>query len=476
MKKTAVTLTTALCISAFAFAQKTPDAIAIAPYVYPENITARPDNITYLPDGSGYAVLSADRRKVVSYDIKTGKELATLFDVATAREVSLDAIEGFTLSEDASKILVWRNSSPIYRRSSSAEYYVYECRSRLLRPLSKNFSRQRSPLFSPDGRMVAFVAEDNNIHIYKWDYKTEVAVTTDGKPNEIINGVPDWTYEEEFSTSCSMTWAPDNLGFCYIKYNESDVPMYSFPLYEGTCDAMTQYALYPGSFTYKYPVAGQANSAVSVHSYDIETRKTKDITLSGAEVEYIPRIKYTPSSDMLVVATLNRDQNNLHFFAVNPKSTVAKTVYHEESKTWIEPMTYENFSLEPDGFVVLSSRSGYNHLYKYSYNGSLIKQLTSGDFDVTDYYGGDVKGNHYYQAALPTPIHRTVCRTDAKGTTTTISRPEGMSSASFSPAADYCVINYSNTVTPPVYTLCTSQGKQIRVLEDNASFAARYKS
>lgn len=476
MKKIIISASIALFGAITAMAQKSPDVEAIAPYVYPENVAAKPAHFTYLPDGTSYAVLSDDGRRIVAYDIKTGKETETLFDVATAREVKLDAIEGFTLSPNAAKILVWRDSKPVYRRSSTAEHFIYECRSRLLRPLSKNHQRQRSPLFSPDGRMVAFVAADNNIYIYKWDYKTEVAVTTDGKPNEVINGVPDWTYEEEFSTACSMTWAPDNLGFCYIKYNEKEVPLYSFPLYEGSCEPMTQYTLYPGAFTYKYPVAGQPNSKVSLHSYDIETRKTKDITLPWSEAEYIPRIAYTPSADMLIAAVLNRDQNQVQFYAVNPKSTIAKSVYSETSKAWIDPMTYEDFSLGDDGFTVISARSGYNQLYKYSYAGAMVRQLTSGNTDVTAYYGSDAKGCHYYQAASPTPMDRTVYRIDAKGASSPVSKTEGTSSASFSPSCDYFVLTYSNTVTPPVYSLCDSRGKQLRVLEDNAAYKARYTS
>ncbi len=163
MKKIVTTIAIACLTLTTAFAQKSRHTEALAQYVYPENVTARPDNLVYLPDGTSYAMLSEDGRRIVAYDIKTGKETSTLFDVSTAREVKLDAIDGFTISDNASKILVWCNSKPIYRRSSTAVHYVYECRSRLLRPLSANHSRQRSPIFSPDGRMVAFVAEDNNI-------------------------------------------------------------------------------------------------------------------------------------------------------------------------------------------------------------------------------------------------------------------------------------------------------------------------
>lgn len=448
---------------------------AIAPYVYPMNSTARPENFTYLPDGTAYLTLSSDGKKIMSHDIKTGNETEAVFDVVTARETTgLERIEGFIVSPEGSKFIVWVDSEPIYRRSSTAKYYIYERHSKLLRPLSKTFERQQAPLFSPNGRMVAFVAE-NNIYMYKWDYKTEVAVTTDGKKNSIINGVPDWTYEEEFSTNISMSWSPDNLGFCYLKYNETEVPLYSFPLYEGNCPSLTQYALYPGSFTYKYPVAGQPNSVVTLHSYDVETRKTKDITLPDPNIEYIPRISYANSSDLLLACTLNRDQNHFEIYAVNPKSTVCKSIYVEKTSAWVDPVAYENIKLYPDYFVVTSSRSGFNHLYQYSYAGALMKQLTKGDFEVTNYYGADAQGNHYYQAASPSPLDRNVYCLDKKGNTTMLSKEHGTSSASFSPDMQYCVLNFSDVTTPPVYTFCRMpQMKVLRTLEDNAEVKARF--
>ena len=217
----------------------------LAPYVFPQNSPARVSRPAYLADGLSYLSLSADGKKVVKYETATGKEIETVMDVTHTRETTIPSIESFVMSPDGSKLLVGRERKPIYRRSSMAKYYVYNIRTRQLHPLSVNFEYQREPLFSPDGRMVAFVGSDNDIHLHKIDYNTEVDVTTDGMTDKIINGVPDWVYEEEFTTSSSMAWAPDNLTLCYIKYNETDVPAYSFPLYEGTCNPMEQYALYP---------------------------------------------------------------------------------------------------------------------------------------------------------------------------------------------------------------------------------------
>ena len=444
----------------------------MAQYVYPENVAATPAGFTYLPDGESYAMLSLDGKSVIKYDIKSGKEVETLLDLAHTRENTLDRIEGFTLSDDASKILVWTGKEPVYRRSFKATYYTYDTRTRLLRPLSGRFATQQAPIFSPDGRMVAFVAE-NNIYVRKLDYQTEIAVTEDGSRNSIINGVPDWTYEEEFQTTCSMTWAPDNLTLCYLRYDESDVPVYDMQRYGGACQTDPAAELYPVTWSYKYPVAGKTNSTVSLHSYDVETRKIKEIELPDARIEYIPRIQYGPDAQSLIVATLNRDQNHYEIYRGNPKSTVAKSIYNEDSKSWIDPASYESLWLGKDCFVVNSWKSGYNRLYFYTYAGAPIREIGEDSHDITAYYGSDALGNHYYQAACPTPLDRTIRRIDRKGITTVVSASEGTSAGKFSPGCKYMMLSHSTTETVPQYSFCTSAGKSLRTLVDNATFAAK---
>lgn len=434
-----------------------------------------PAQMSFMNDGNFYLQLSRDRKSIVKFDTKTGKEVETIFSVDNTRETKLPSIEGFAMSPDGSKIMVWRNKSMIYRRSFTASYYVYEIRSRILQPLSEERNTQQSPIFSPDGRMVAYVF-DNNIYVKKLDYGTDIPVTTDGVKTQIINGVPDWTYEEEFTTSCSMTWAPDNSTLCYLKYNETDVPVYSIPLYEGNCPQYPQYASYPGAFTYKYPVAGEKNSIVSLHSYNIETRKTKDITLPDSQIEYIPRISYATTAQQLIVATLNRDQTRMEIYSVNPGSTVVKSLLVEEGKTWIAPSTYEDLKFESDGFVMASCRTGFQHYYKYSYTGALINTITSGQYDVDQYYGYDAaKGLHYYRSTASGPINRVISRKDKKGQITDITPAEGYASATFSPDMAYYILNYSSASEVPTYTLKASNGdKQLRVLEDNASYKAKF--
>lgn len=481
-----IACTAIICCSAgLSAAQAKIDTESIAKYVYPDNQPEAPANFTYMPDGESYLLLSKDGKTIDRYDTASGKQMETVFDTSRTRENSINKVSAFILSPDGSKLLVYSSKTPIYRRSFTADWYVFEVKRNILRPLSKEFKQQRSPLFSPDSRMIAFVA-DNNIYIRKWDYDTEVAVTKDGQIDAIINGVPDWTYEEEFSTDCSMAWSPDNQTLCYLKYDERKVPKFTFSLYQGYCSATDEYALYPGQFSYKYPVAGEPNSYVTLHSYDVDNRKIKDIPLSDPTIEYIPRIAYGgDSAERLMVVTLNRAQSRMEIYAVNPKSTIAKSVLVEQAKAWLTPMAYEDIHWGKESFVVSSERTGWNHLYEYSYAGQPLRTITTGNYDVTAYYGTDIQGNAYYQSttqgidgmAEQGAINRVIRKTDKTGKTTTVLTPaKGWASASFSPAMNYYSVNYSNEATPPRHTMHNGKGKELRVLEDNAEYANKYLS
>ncbi|MCM1067463.1 MAG: S9 family peptidase [Muribaculaceae bacterium] len=466
-----ILLSAASTASAAVGAMRSSAVGELAPYCAPANTPAKAD-IVFMPDGKQYVERSEDGRKLIVKDIATGKETATLFDVDYTRETTLPDFEGFIISPDASKVMLWRDSKPVYRRSATAAYYVYEVRSRLLKPLSKEHPRQRDPLFSPDSRMVAFVA-DNNIYAAKLDYGTEVAVTTDGADGAIINGATDWTYEEEFGVTSLMSWAPDNLTLCYVRFDESAVPLYTLPIYAGTCDKQEQYELYPGVMSYKYPVAGKPNSSVSVHSYDVETRKTKTVDLPGGAAYYIPRIAYGPKETQLLVSTLNRDQNRFELFLANPKSTVTRSIYTDEAKAWIETETYSDLHAGENSFVIASAADGYTRFYEYSYAGAKLRDISSAGSDATAYYGSDAAGYHYFCAAAPTPMDRTVYRIDRKGIVSAVSPAEGSSAAVFSPGCTAMLLTHSSVTEVPATHLCRPDGKEIRTIVDNKAYADR---
>lgn len=433
-----------------------------------------PKELTYMPDGETYLVLADDSKRIIQYETSSGKEVAVIFDADKTRESRLTSVSAFILSPDGKKLMVYNETQPVYRYSFYAKYYVFEIMHNVLKPLSTEHEWQRNPLFSPDGRSVAFVA-NNNIFLKKLDFGTETAVTTDGKMNEIINGVPDWGYDEEFDITCAMTWAPDNSTLCYLKFDETEVPLFTFPLYGGYCPEYSQYELYPGTYSYKYTLPGEKNSKVSLHSFDIDNRKTKDLPLPGNAIEYIPRIFYSKSNPSLLLAVaLNRDQTRMEIFAVNPKSTVCKSLLVEQPGAWVMPETYENLKILENSFVIMSPRSGYTHLYEYSFEGQLMRTLTSGNFDVTDYYGCDAQGNHYYQSDFSGPLNRVVSRIDIKNKVTDISSTAGVASAQFSPSCNYFTLNESSSTKANEYTLYNSKLKKLRVLESNADVAQRY--
>lgn len=483
MKKTSlhkviITAAATLLMSVAAYSASIADYPELENYVGSQAVAKSPKPMHFASDGLTYMMLNDAGTAITRYDTKSGKEVETVFDVTHTRETTLKSISSFEVSADGGKILVCVDKRPVYRRSFTAQYYVYELRSRLLKPLSTEHPRQQAPLFSPDGRMVAFVA-DNNIYIKKLDYGSEVAVTTDGAKDKIINGAPDWTYEEEFTTSSSMTWSPDNLTLCFLKYNESDVPKYHFQLYEGYDKPMKEYALYPGTFEYKYPVAGEPNSVVSLHSYDVETRKTKEIVLPDHNIEYIPRISYAFAPDRLMVTTLNRDQNRMEIYCVNPRSTTAKSILVEQSDAWLPTASYESVEFFADFFVIQSARTGYTHLYQYAYTGALQRTLTSGNYDVTDYYGYDAaSGCHFYQSDSSGAINRVLSKVDAKGKVTDLTPAEGTGAiTATSPVMNFFVQCQSSSTAVPVYSLMQpSTTKAVRTLEDNADYAGRWAS
>lgn len=443
-------------------------------FLKPNSLMKQPASMTYEASGETYLKMNDDGTKVIRYETRSGKELETVFDSSHTRETTIGRFSGFIISPSGTRLLIYRDVENIYRRSFTAEYFVFEISRNILLPLSTEHPRQQAPVISPDDKMIAFVC-DNNIYLKKLTYNTETAVTKDGKKNEIINGVPDWVYEEEFATSCSMTWSPDCSTLCFLKFDEKNVPLYSLPIYNSYCRPDSRYALYPGEYTYKYPVPGEVNSKVTLHSFDIDTRKTKQITFEDSRIEYFPRVEFAPNGS-LIVSTLNREQNRFELYSVNPKTTVVKSLIVEESGTWVPDETSENFFLLDESIFLQSSRSGFNHLYEYSYGGALFRQVTHGDFDVTDFYGKDKTGNIYYQSCATGALNRVISRIEPKkGTVSDITPAKGVSSATFAPGCAYYTLSYTDIATPAKYSLIESKtNKEIRVLQDNSEVAARF--
>ena len=426
-----------------------------------------PDNIrgvTPAADGESYTQLGDDGKTISRYSFKTGKVLETLFDAANTK---VEYISGYIMSPDGKRILIETNRKSIYRHSFTADYYIYTIASRKMVPLSDH-GAQQTPLFSPDGTMIAFVRE-NNIFLIKLLYdNAESQVTKDGKKNEVINGIPDWVNEEEFGHSRAMVFTADSKQLVWVRYDERAVCQYSMPLYKGLKPERNEFTEYPGAYTYKYPIAGADNSKCSVWSFDIASRQTRQLQVSLDTDGYIPRLKSTHEAQKVLVMTMNRHQDCLRVYTANPLSTVCQLLIEDKTPKYIKEDCVENMKVTSKYILLPSERDGWMHLYLYNMNGQLLRQVDHGDYEVSEVYGvDDQTGNVYYASHQYGATDQRVFMTQANGKTTCLTNKAGWSSAVFSSNYQSFIHVWSNLNTPPVVTLCNNSGKAITTLVDN---------
>ena len=426
-----------------------------------------PDNIrgvTPAADGESYTQLGDDGKTISRYSFKTGKVLETLFDAANTK---VEYISGYIMSPDGKRILIETNRKSIYRHSFTADYYIYTIASRKMVPLSDH-GAQQTPLFSPDGTMIAFVRE-NNIFLIKLLYdNAESQVTKDGKKNEVINGIPDWVNEEEFGHSRAMVFTADSKQLVWVRYDERAVCQYSMPLYKGLKPERNEFTEYPGAYTYKYPIAGADNSKCSVWSFDIASRQTRQLQVPLDTDGYIPRLKSTHEAQKVLVMTMNRHQDCLRVYTANPLSTVCQLLIEDKTPKYIKEDCVENMKVTGKYILLPSERDGWMHLYLYNMNGQLLRQVDHGDYEVSEVYGvDDQTGNVYYASHQYGATDQRVFMTQANGKTTCLTNKAGWSSAVFSSNYQSFIHVWSNLNTPPVVTLCNNSGKAITTLVDN---------
>jgi len=426
-----------------------------------------PDNIrgvTPAADGESYTQLGDDGKTISRYSFKTGKVLETLFDAANTK---VEYISGYIMSPDGKRILIETNRKSIYRHSFTADYYIYTIASRKMVPLSDH-GAQQTPLFSPDGTMIAFVRE-NNIFLIKLLYdNAESQVTKDGKKNEVINGIPDWVNEEEFGHSRAMVFTADSKQLVWVRYDERAVCQYSMPLYKGLKPERNEFTEYPGAYTYKYPIAGADNSKCSVWSFDIASRQTRQLQVPLDTDGYIPRLKSTHEAQKVLVMTMNRHQDCLRVYTANPLSTVCQLLIEDKTPKYIKEDCVENMKVTSKYILLPSERDGWMHLYLYNMNGQLLRQVDHGDYEVSEVYGvDDQTGNVYFASHQYGATDQRVFMTQANGKTTCLTNKAGWSSAVFSSNYQSFIHVWSNLNTPPVVTLCNNSGKAITTLVDN---------
>lgn len=414
-----------------------------------------------------YAQISQDGKKIVQYSFKTGKQTAVLFDVAHTQGETIDSFDGYIMSPDGKHILIRTETQMIYRWSYKAVFYIYTVQSRKLERLSDG-GPQEMPIWSPDGTKVAFM-RDNNIFLVQLLYgNAESQVTKDGKFNEVINGVPDWVNEEEFSFNTAMTFNADGTMICWIRYDESAVKQYSLQLFRGSHPSKDEYATYPGAYSYKYPKAGEVNSKVTAWSYDVKSHRIQQLQVPLDADGYMPRIRPTDDPNKVVLYTMNRHQDVLNLYDVNPRSTVAQLLIKESVPKYIKEESMESILMGKDYILMPSDRDGYIHLYLYNQNGKLVRKIGVGNYDITAVYGYDeATGDVYYQAAGLNPHDRQIYVAHKNGKTERLTNQEGWNSAIFSGDYKYFINTWSDYNTPYVYTTRSNTGKVIATNLDN---------
>ena len=412
-----------------------------------------------LSDGERYTTMSDGR--VLCFSYRTGEPAGVLFD-ASAAEPRIEFTD-YVLSADERRLLLTTDVEPIYRHSFTAEYWIYDRQDGSLRRLSQGGPQQQAQ-FSPDGSRVAFV-RGGNLFVADPAAGSERQLTFDGRFNHIINGLPDWVYEEEFSFARAFAWSPDGRKIAYLRFDESRVKQYNMNRFAG--------GLYPENYTFKYPKAGEQNSVVELYCCDAADGSAVRMDTGEQTDQYIPRLFWTPTGQ-LGFYRLNRLQNHFEVLLCD-SSGASRVVYDERNDRYVERVDGRTVTFLPDGdrFVVRSERDGFMHLYLYSVSEGLLGRITSGEWEVTELLG--IEGDRvYYLSTETSPLRRDLytVRLDGRGKRR-LTGGDGTYRIAPSRGFRYFISYFSNVRTPNRVTLHRSDGRLVRTLEDNAALRTK---
>ena len=418
-----------------------------------------------------HSMKNGQQYSVLNFDRSTGSTSIDLYDYITFSKVKVIATSktmkaipyftNYTFSANESKLILETNTESIFRYSVLGNYYVYDIYLEKLDLISEH--KIQEPTFSPDGTKVAY-GLNNNLYVKDLISGDTKQITFDGEKNRIINGITDWVYEEEFAFVRAFEWNASSDRIAFIRFDETEVPEFSMDVY-GT-------DLYQTQNVFKYPKAGEKNAIVSLHFYDLNTDKTATVPLSTSYNDfYIPRIKWTNDANVLSAQYMNRHQNKLDLWLINPETEDANLVLSETDDAYVDVTDNLTF-LEDNSFLWTSERDGFNHLYHYSKTGQLKKQITKGAWEVTAYYGYNESENAiYYQSVENGSINRDVYSVRLNGKRKIrLSSQVGTNDASFSADFTYFIKTFSSANIPTKYTLHDSKtGRLVRNIKDNSA-------
>lgn len=417
--------------------------------------------IRSLKNGENYTVLETG--EVEEYSYETGDPIET---VVAIKDLVFNGdtlkVQKYAFNKSETKLLLATDRKQLYRHSSSYRYFAFDRTDRKLKELAGG-KHVFHATFSPVSNQVAYV-RDNNLYVEDLDTKKLLALTSNGKKNEIINGMSDWVYEEEFAFTKAFQWSPDGRFVAFYEFNEKDVKEFTMMTYNGN--------LYPKENRFKYPKAGEDNSKVKIFIYYVDRETKVQVDIGERDDIYIPRIKWTNDPATLSVQRMNRLQNRLELLFADALKGKTRVVLKESAETYID-VTDDLTFLDDGEFIWSSEKDGYNHLYMYDAAGTEKVQLTAGEWDVTSFYGIDEKGkNFYYQSSEEGPTQRHVYAASLNGNFKRKLTPnKGQNYPRFSKTKDYFINKHSDANTPPFVSLINSKGKEIRVLKENMGLA-----
>lgn len=413
----------------------------------------------FLKDGVHYTRL--ENNTIEKYSLLTGKRVESIFTVYEVADNDFfpGKFTAYAFSEDESKILLTTESEKIYRRSSKANFFVWDLKKKSLTPLFDK-GKHSYATFNPQADKVAFVF-DNNLYIKDLATGVVKQVTDDGKYNHIINGAADWVYEEEFSFAKAFHWSPDGKKIAFMRFDESEVKEFTMTNFTGE--------LYPEYETFKYPKVGETNATLTIHFYDLEKGTTIQAETGTATDIYFPRIKWTRDPNQLCIFRMNRHQNDLELLLADATTGNAKLLLHETNQYYIDIDDDLTFLEDGQSFIWTSEQDGFNHIYLYGMDGQLKKQLTKGNFEVSSFYGVDEKtGTIYFRSVETSPLEEQVYALNIKSENKKKLTPKkGVNSAQFSSTFDFFVNTHSTINSPATYAVYNNKGKLIRTIEEN---------
>ena len=460
MKMRMICIALALSVSLSSWAQKkavTIDDLWKSYSFYPEYVRG----LKSMKGGDYYTQIDKNKNgsKLNKYSYRTGKLIS---NIADSEKLDIP-ITDYSFSEDEKKVLLLAKQEDIYRYSSRSIYYVYDVNKRSLNKLLDQ--KVMYATFSPDGSHIAYV-KDNNLFLMNLESKKETQITKDGINNEIINGASDWVYEEEFGLVNAFFWSPDGTKIAFYRFDEREVKKFSMDMF--------QRELYPTQYEFRYPKAGEENSKISIHLYDTKTKITQEIAVLE-DFEYLPRLGWTKNPNSLYLLRMNRHQNHLDFLLIDATTTESRVLFTETDSYYID--IHDNTTFLNDGkhFIWTSEKSGFNHLYKVSIDDGSMQQITTGNWEVTNYHGMHADSDKiYYTSTEDGPINRSVYCINSDGKDKQkLTKKIGTNSVSFSKGMKYFINTYSTANEPPFFSLHNANGKQIRVLEDNKKLSEK---